>query len=292
MSFETISKSYTSRIEEGIDRLLPSAGERPTLLHEAIRYSMAAGGKRIRPVLLLAAAELGEAIADPMPAAVAVECLHTYSLIHDDLPAIDDSDMRRGRPSCHKQFDEATALLAGDALLTEAFKLIAESYADQPQLGLLLVRILGRAASSRELIGGQMEDILNENRAISAEELDFIHNNKTSALITACLEMGLQHCSPSKEELERIRHVGYCIGLSFQIVDDILDVTSSEQTLGKSTGRDAELQKTTYVSLHGMEASRQRVSELTASAIAALQHWGPRARFLEDLVAGLEHRLR
>lgn len=273
-------------------RWLPAQGARPARLHEAMHYSLAAGGKRLRPLLLLAAADLREGGVDATPAAVAVECLHTYSLIHDDLPSIDNSDLRRGRPTSHKQFDEPTAVLAGDALLTDAFRILGEAYAGQPALGLRLVATLGQAASSRALIGGQMEDILGEDRQLSPEDLDYIHLNKTAALIEASLVMGLLHCSPADEELERIRRVGRALGLAFQIVDDVLDATASTEQLGKTSGRDAELQKSTYARLHGITASRDRIAHLTQDAVDSLSTWGARAGFLSNLAVEMRDRAR
>ena len=198
MDFSTELKCQAGRVEAGIDRFLPPGDAPPARLHTAMRYSMQAGGKRLRPVLLLAAAELcastrrrGTGGSDPLPAAVAVECVHTYSLIHDDLPCMDDDDLRRGRPTSHKAFDEATALLAGDALLTHAFALLARSYAVRPVLATALAGELGDAAGSRRLIGGQMADLLAEKKKGStADEVAFIHLNKTAAMIEAALVMG------------------------------------------------------------------------------------------------------
>src|SRR5262245_25221608 len=192
MDFSAELKRQVARVEQGIDRFVPTATTRPARLHTAMRYSLEAGGKRLRPVLLLASAELcGVKTDSAVPAAVAVECVHTYSLIHDDLPCMDNDDLRRGRPTAHKAFDEATALLAGDALLTHAFALLAENYAAQPALAQALIRELADAAGSRRLIGGQMEDLLAEKKPdATEEELGFIHLNKTAAMIEAALVMG------------------------------------------------------------------------------------------------------
>jgi len=292
MGSATISNCYLQRVEAGINRFLPASEARPARIHGAMRYSMAAGGKRLRPVLVLAAADLVEDVRDAVAAAVAVECVHTYSLIHDDLPAIDNSDLRRGRPTSHKQFDEATAVLAGDALLTDAFRILGEAYADVPSLGLRLVAELGRAASSRALIGGQMEDILGERRRLDAGDLDYIHLNKTAAMIEASLVMGLLHGDPDAADVERLRRVGRGMGLAFQIVDDILDATASSEQLGKTSGRDAELHKSTYVSLHGIEASRRRVETLTTESVALLARWGDRAGYLVDLTRQMAERTK
>lgn len=291
MTGVTISNCYLSRFDVAVDRWLPPVAARPARIHEAMRYSMSAGGKRLRPLLVLAAADLAPAACDAAPAAVAVECLHTYSLIHDDLPAVDDSDLRRGRPTSHKQFDEATAILAGDALLTDAFRILGTAYADHPATGLRLVATLGDAASSRALIGGQMEDILGEKRQLDAADLDFIHLNKTAALIEASLIMGLLHTEPSEADVARIRSVGRAMGLAFQIVDDILDATATTEELGKTSGRDAELAKTTYVTLHGIDVSRARAAALTAEVEEALSRWTtPAASFLANLSRQMARR--
>ena len=256
--------TYQNRVELGIDQLLPSASTRPERLHAAMRYSMEAGGKRIRPVLMIAASELFAVQADPLAAAVAIECLHTYTLIHDDLPSIDDSDLRRGRPSCHTQFDEATAVLAGDSLLTHAFQLIARHYVNEPALATWLINDLATASGSQHLIGGQMEDIDNEGKPIDADTLRFINENKTGALLTAALTMGLRFCKPTEQQLKQIEAVGYHIGLTFQIVDDILDATSNPQALGKPVGNDNTAEKSTYIALHGIEGAYTEAKMHTA----------------------------
>jgi geranylgeranyl diphosphate synthase, type II len=267
-------KLLVSRVEAGIDALLPPAADPSARLHEAMRYAMQGGGKRLRPVLVLAAAGMlkTKRSADPLPAAVAVECVHSYSLVHDDLPCMDDDDLRRGRPTTHKAFDEATALLAGDALLARAFGIIAESYAQDPPLATALVAELAGAAGSRRLVGGQMEDLIAERGAgATPEGLEFIHLNKTAAMIEASLAMGglcggLPHAS-----ISTLRQAGRELGLAFQIVDDILDATSDTATLGKTAGKDARAGKATYVSVHGLEASRRIARERSDLAIAAIR---------------------
>jgi geranylgeranyl diphosphate synthase type II len=283
--------TYQKRVELGIDQLLPSAATRPERLHAAMRYSMEAGGKRIRPVLVIAASELFPSKADPLAAAVAIECLHTYTLIHDDLPSIDDSDLRRGRPSCHTQFDEATAVLAGDSLLTYAFQLLAGHYAEQPSLATGLIFDLSNASGSERLIGGQMEDIDNEGKPIDADTLRYIHENKTGALLTAALTMGLRFCEPTAEQLQQIEAVGYHIGLTFQIVDDILDATSNAEELGKPVGNDSAADKSTYVALHGIDGAYTEANKHTAAALEAAEALGGSNAFLLDLIRDLEHRI-
>jgi geranylgeranyl pyrophosphate synthase len=283
--------TYRTRAEEGIERLLPPASYRPANLHAAMRYSMEAGGKRIRPTLLFAASELFDATADPTAAAVAIECLHTYTLIHDDLPSIDDSDLRRGRPSCHAQFDEATAVLAGDALLTVSFQLLAREYASTPALATRLIGELADASGSERLIGGQMEDIENEGKPVDADTLQYIHENKTAALLTAALKMGLYFSEPEATQITMIEQAGTHLGLAFQIVDDILDVTSTPEAMGKPVGHDAAVKKSTYVALHGIEGAQSEAKRHTAAAIAAIEAIGGNNETLIELVREMETRI-
>ena len=281
-----------AEVEAALARHVPEAATRPGRLHAAMRYSLEAGGKRLRPVLVVATAELFAAPrGDALPAAAAVECLHTYSLIHDDLPCLDNDDLRRGRPTVHRAFDEATALLAGDALLTQAFVILSTAYADRPVLAHALTRELADAAGSRRLIGGQMEDVLAEKRAgITADELDFIHLNKTAAMIEACLVMGGQVGGASEPALAALRATGRATGLAFQIVDDILDATADTATLGKTAGKDARAGKATYVSLHGIEASRRLARERTDEALASLARLPGDHAFLAGLITSLAAR--
>lgn len=284
-------EAYRARVESGIDQLLPIAETRPAKLHAAMRYSMEVGGKRIRPALLFAASDLFAPEADPTAAAVAIECLHTYTLIHDDLPSIDDSDLRRGRPSCHAQFDESTAILAGDALLTYAFQLLAREYADLPSLATRLISELATASGSEQLIGGQQEDIENEGKPLDADTLRYIHENKTSALFAAALKMGLAFSQPSETQMQYMQDAGYHLGLSFQIVDDILDATSDPITLGKPVGNDAAVAKSTYVALHGIEGAQAEAKRHTKAAMTALESLGGNNQTLLELVRELETRI-
>lgn len=292
MDFPAELKRRVARVERGLDLHVPPATTRPARLHAAMRYSLEAGGKRLRPVLVLAAAEAFGARDDTaLPAAVAVECIHTYSLIHDDLPCMDNDDLRRGRPTAHKAFDEATALLAGDALLTHAFALLATAYAAQPPLAAALVRELADAAGSRRLIGGQMEDLLAEKKAdATADELEFIHLNKTAAMIEVSLVMGGLIGGATEPQLAALRQAGRHLGLAFQIVDDILDATADSATLGKTAGKDAKADKTTYVKLHGLEASRRFAAAQTEAALGALAALGCEQAFLTALVKSLVSR--
>ena len=282
-----------SRVEAGIDLLLPPASEPSRRLHEAMRYSMQAGSKRLRPVLVLAASELFDtgASADPLAAAVAVECVHTYSLVHDDLPCMDDDDLRRGRKTAHRAFDEATALLAGDALLTRAFAILAEAYRDRPALAASLVAELADAAGSRRLIGGQMEDLLAERKAGATDAaLEYIHLNKTAAMIEASLAAGALCAGAPQGALATLREGGRELGLAFQIVDDILDATSDSATLGKTVGKDARAGKATYVSVHGLEAARRIARERSEAAVAAFRRLPGDTSFLAGLALDLAAR--
>lgn len=277
-------------VECEIDHLLPPPVTRPVRLHTAMRYSMEAGGKRIRPVLLLLASELFPGEGEPLHAAVAVECLHTYTLIHDDLPSIDNSDLRRGRPACHRQFDEATALLAGDALLTQAFQILAQNYADAPDLAMQLVAELANASGSRRLIGGQMEDIENEGKTIDRDALAYVHENKTAALITAALVMGLRFGEPNSAKIDLMRRAGFHLGMNFQIIDDILDATSDPTIMGKPVGHDAAAEKSTYVALHGIEGARAQAARHAASATDAIREMGGANDTLIELIEALGER--
>jgi geranylgeranyl pyrophosphate synthase len=289
--FKATLKQQRAAVEAAIDKWLPKARTRPGVLHEAMRYSMQAGGKRLRPMLVLAGHALFPSKLDPLPAAVAVECLHTYSLIHDDLPCMDDSDLRRGQPTCHKKFGEATALLAGDALLTYALWLLADAYKKHPVVAAHLVRDLGDAAGSTKLIGGQMEDLIGEKGKLTAERLDFIHHNKTAALITASLLLGLRLTNATPKKFELMNTVGRNLGLAFQVIDDILDATASTAVLGKTAGLDERHGKLTYASLHGLDASRKKARALTTAAVRAAEKIGGNNWFLLELIRELEHRV-
>ena len=294
MEFQAELQRQVARVERGIDLHVPRANTRPDRLHRAMRYSLEAGGKRLRPVLVLAAAEVSGSRDDAaVPAAVAIECVHTYSLIHDDLPCMDNDDLRRGRPTAHKAFDEATALLAGDALLTHAFALLANAYAAQPAVAHALIRELAVAAGSERLIGGQMEDLLAEKKAdATPDQLDFIHLNKTAAMIETALVMGGIVGAASPDAIETLRRVGRRVGLTFQIIDDILDATSDSATLGKTAGKDAKADKTTYVKLHGLDASRRIAAEHSDAAIAGLCELPGESEFLIALVRWMHTRVK
>jgi len=291
MDFNRTLKKYQAQIESAIGDLLPPGDTRPSRLHQAMLYSLEAGGKRLRPILVLASQQLFPSTINPFPTAIAIECLHTYSLIHDDLPCMDDSDLRRGNPTCHKQFDEATALLAGDALLTYAFWLLSNCYQDQPTLANELVRDLSHAAGNEKLIGGQMEDLMGEQAAPTAERLEYIHHNKTAALITTSLTMGIRMSNATDEHIAMMTEAGKHLGLAFQIIDDILDATADAETLGKPAGADAENCKMTYPALFGLDESRRKAHHHTEQAKSLCQSIGGNNQFLLDLIASMENRV-
>lgn len=277
MDFSTRLQTLTAQTEAALDSLVPAlpadAPAGPARIHAAMRYSLQAGGKRLRPALALAAAGLAgpAAQADALPVAAALECIHTYSLIHDDLPCMDNDDLRRGRPTNHRAFDEATALLAGDALLAQAFAITAQAYAQRPALAAALVLELAHASSGTKLIGGQMQDLLAERAGTAtASELDFIHLNKTAALLEASLVCGGLVGALPDTAISNLRRAGRHLGLAFQIIDDVLDATADSQTLGKTAGKDARTGKATYVSLHGLDSSTRAAAEATRQARAAL----------------------
>ena len=291
--FKTEFETRRLKVEAAIKKYLPAEDTRPSIVHKAMHYSMEAGGKRIRPMLLLAAHEMFPSEVDPLPACVAIECLHTYSLIHDDLPCMDNSDLRRGKPTCHKQFDETMALLAGDALLTYSFRLLADAYKARPEIATGLVFDLADAGGSQKMIGGQVEDVLGERDGkMTPDRLNFIHDNKTAALITAAVTMGIRLADDySEEKLEIARRIGKNIGLAFQVIDDILDVTSDAATMGKTTGLDAANGKMTYVSLFGIDRSREIAAELTAEAVADCKKLSQNCEFFEALINYMLNRI-
>jgi geranylgeranyl diphosphate synthase type II len=259
-------------VEAALAKEMPAESTRPAVLHQAMRYSVMAGGKRLRPILCMAACEaVGGKAESAMMAGLAVEILHTYTLIHDDLPCMDDDDLRRGRPTSHIMFGEANALLAGDALLTLAFEWLAELQSPPPYLPNQLTLELARAAGSRGVIGGQVEDLEGEGKAPDAELLDYIHRHKTAALIRASVRMGGLCGAASPDALDALSRYGECAGLAFQIADDILNVTSTPEQLGKPVGNDEQLKKLTYVAVHGLQASRDKADALIQEAVAAIR---------------------
>ncbi len=284
--FEHWMRDTAHQMESVLDRVLPAATLSPTRLHEAMRYAVLGGGKRVRPLLAFAAGELtGAAPARIETVAAAVELIHAYSLVHDDLPCMDDDALRRGKPTVHVQFDEATAMLAGDALQPLAFELLAtQALADDPAVQIEMVKLLGHASGSRGMAGGQAVDLAAVGQALTEPELEFMHIHKTGALIRASALMGALCGAPlGGEQRAKLEHYTKCIGLLFQVVDDILDATASSATLGKTANKDAQDGKPTYVSILGLTEARQRAEELLTQARAALQGFGAKAQRLDAL---------
>lgn len=277
--FELYVRESTHLVNGGLNRYTPAATVHPTDLHEAIRYSLFAGGKRIRPLLCIASAQaVGGTADDVLPTACALEMIHTFSLIHDDLPAIDNDDFRRGLPTSHKKFGEAIAVLAGDALHTLAFTTIAvHQQAAAASTIMNVVRCLALASGTLGMVGGQVDDIACEGKAISAETLRSIHERKTGALLNAAIETGAILAGASDTEMAALKTYGDQIGLAFQIVDDILDVTSDDVTLGKPTGSDIKNDKATYPKLFGLDESHRFAHAAADDAIGSLSSFGPEA---------------
>ncbi len=277
-------RSLVNRALEGY--LPPGRGPAHRVL-EAMRYSLFAGGKRLRPILCLAACEaVGGDPGEALPVACALEMIHTYSLIHDDLPAMDDDDLRRGRLTCHKQFDEATAILAGDGLLTEAFRLLADAaplYEGREAMLLEVIQLLGQAAGYQGMVGGQMLDLLAERREITLKELETIHRLKTGALLTAAVRAGALVGGGSRAEVTLLTSFGEKFGLVFQITDDLLDVEGEAAEMGKATGMDAKRGKATYPGLLGAAQARKWAKELMEKAVADLAPLGERAIPLAEI---------
>jgi geranylgeranyl diphosphate synthase type II len=281
----------TAAVNRALDKFLPKESTRPTTIHRAMRYSLFAGGKRMRPALTIAAAEAcGGKMEDALPLACAVECIHTYSLIHDDLPAMDNDDFRRGKPTNHKVFGEGIAVLAGDALLTQAFEIVAKAKGWRRHPHQKLVLELAHASGSLQLIAGQVADLEGEGKRISADELKYIHERKTSALLCCSVRLGGMSANCSEAQLKALIDFGYNVGLAFQIIDDILDVTQTSEQLGKTAGKDTKAQKATYPSIVGLEKSRDIALQLTNNAFKALRIFKGKAEALEALADYLLRR--
>src|ERR1700677_2072381 len=262
-------------IDQALNRPLPKATVKPVTIHKAMRYSIFVGGKRLRPILCLAAAEAcGGQPANGLPHACAVECIHTYSLIHDDLPCMDDDDFRRGQPTSHKVFGEGVAVLAGDALLTVAFEILARSRETSRYKMPALIKELAVASGSLWLIGGQVADLEGEGKKLGGNELKFIHGAKTAALLTTSIRLGAMSANAAHAKLRDLTQFGQALGLAFQVIDDILDVTQTSEKLGKSAGKDVAAQKATYPAVFGLEKSRREARRLTQAARAAVKPFG------------------
>jgi geranylgeranyl diphosphate synthase type II len=275
-------------VDRALDEALPAAAAWPETIHRAVRYSLFAGGKRIRPQLVFAAAEaVGAPLDAVVPYACAVEMIHTYSLIHDDLPAMDNDDLRRGKPTSHKVFGEAIAILAGDALLTRALHLLAEmppeADAADVRRRLQALALLGEAAGTSGLIGGQVEDLESEGKDISAAALERLHRAKTGALLSACVRGAAAIGGAGADVLARLDRYAAAVGLAFQVVDDVLDATESAEQLGKTAGKDGQANKATYVRIHGLERSRALAQQLLGEALDAAASFGERGATLGAL---------
>ena len=283
----------TKTVNAALDKFLPSDKTRPVTIHKAMRYSLFAGGKRMRPALCLAAAAAcGGREADALPLACAVECIHTYSLIHDDLPAMDNDDFRRGKPTNHKVFGDGIAVLAGDALLTQAFEIAAQVKGWPRYPHQTIVLEIAKASGSLQLVAGQVADLEGEGKKLFVNELRYIHERKTSALLCCSVRLGGMSANCTAAQLKALTDFGYHVGLAFQVIDDILDVTQTSEQLGKTAGKDTRSQKATYPAIVGLEKSRQIAEQLTAKAFAALKVFKGRAIALEALAEFLLKRDR
>ena len=278
--------------DAALDRLIPLETQPPVSIHKAMRHSVFAGGKRLRPVLALEAARM---VAGSLPCGVeelgaALEMLHTYSLIHDDLPALDNDDLRRGRPTCHKVFGEAIAILAGDALQTQAYDVLSRLKC-APEARVKIIEEIARGTGTVDgMIGGQVVDLEAEHTRPTPEMLEYIHRSKTAALITASLVSGGLYAEAKESEVGRLRAFGLAIGLAFQIVDDVLDVTQTSEQLGKTAGKDTVSEKATYPALFGIDASVRKADALVNDAFAELESFGQRAETLKELARFLVER--
>ena len=278
-------------VDETLDALLPRESVKPKTIHRAMRYSVFAGGKRLRPILCLAAAECcGGELPTALPLACAVECVHTYSLIHDDLPCMDDDDFRRGRPTSHRVFGEGIAVLAGDALLTFAFEIAAQVPGWSRYSLRDIIRELAVACGSRHLIAGQVVDLESEGKKVSLPLLKFIHESKTAALLRSSIRLGAMSANATAAQLLRLSDFGRALGLAFQVMDDILDVTQTSEKLGKSAGKDLTAEKATFPAVVGLERSRKVARRLTEEAREALRPLGKKAETLRALADHLLQR--
>lgn len=271
-------------VDEALNQSLPRVTARPRTIHQGMRYSVFAGGKRLRPILALAAAEAcgGEPEA-ALPPACAVEVMHTYSLVHDDLPAMDDDDLRRGRPTSHKVYGEGMAVLIGDALLTESFTILAQTTPTKRYSLKDLILEFSICGGSKKLIGGQVLDLEGEGKELSKAQLVRIHENKTAALLTTSLRLGAMTANATPRQLEALTDFGYNLGLAFQVIDDILDVTQSTEKLGKTAGKDEAVDKATYPAILGLEKSKKEAARLTQKALSSLTPLRSKGKRLEEI---------
>jgi geranylgeranyl diphosphate synthase type II len=280
------------QVDEELERLLPGAQEYPPSIHQAMRHSVFAGGKRLRPILCLESGRLFQGEEKSLVhLGCALELIHTYSLIHDDLPALDNDDLRRGKPTCHRVYGEATAILAGDALLTLAFEVLSAPGLLPEGRSPRIIHELAHAIGTRGgMVGGQVVDLEAAGRQTDAATLQYIHSAKTGAFIRAAVRCGALGANAPEEDLARLTVYGAKIGLAFQIADDLLDVTGSKEELGKSVGKDGQQQKATYPAIHGLEESQRIASQLVREACAALEPYGDRAKRLQEIAHFLIER--
>ncbi len=289
---EEILEHGRALADQALERLLPAASQYPVSIHQAMRHSMFAGGKRIRPILCM---EAGRMVAGTLPAGIedlgaTLEMLHTYSLIHDDLPALDNDDLRRGRPTCHKVFGEAIAILAGDALQTQAYEVMARLKRPAEARVRIIEEIARGTGTVDGMIGGQVADLEAEHTKPDAKMLEYIHRSKTAALITASVVSGGLYAGADDAQVVQIRSFGQSIGLAFQIVDDVLDVTQTSEQLGKTAGKDTAAEKATYPALFGIDESVKQADQLVKDAFGALESFGARAETLKELARFLVER--
>ncbi len=289
--FGEFAQACIERVNQELDRLLPASAQLPRRLHEAMRYATFNGGKRVRPLLVYAT---GLAVSGPLERmdrpACAVELIHSYSLVHDDLPAMDDDDLRRGKPTCHRAFDEATAILVGDALQSLAFELLSNDPQLPAEQQLAMVRLLARASGSHGMAGGQALDIGAVGHTMSLPELETMHIHKTGALIRASVQLGALSAGAGETQRQALDRYAKAVGLAFQVQDDILDVTAETEILGKTRGKDQAANKPTYTSLLGLEGAREKAAELVEESLDALEDFGPEADHLRELARYMVER--
>jgi geranylgeranyl diphosphate synthase type II len=294
MDLNAYLKERRAIVDKALDGYLPGEDVLPVSLHKAMRYSTFAAGKRIRPILMMAASQaVGGSVEAVMPAACAMEMIHTYSLIHDDLPAMDDDDFRRGRPTCHKVYGEALAILAGDGLLTEAFILLSRLGEDKTvssEVARKVISMISRCAGSMGMVGGQVVDMESEGKEIDLATLEYIHTRKTGALILASVQAGALLGGATEEQVDALGRYAKAAGLAFQVADDILDIVGDQALLGKDVGSDQERGKATYPALLGLEAARERAKELRDVALASLEGFDERAEPLRSIAHYIVNR--
>ena len=291
MDLKAYLATRQKEVDRALDRFLPKASTKPATIHKAMRYSLFAGGKRLRPILCLAATEAcGGKIATALPLACALECIHTYSLVHDDLPSMDNDDFRRGRATCHKVFGDGIAILAGDALLTIAFEIAANATPTRRYNLRGIMSELAVAAGSRKLIAGQVADLEAEGRQTDRVQLRYIHENKTAAILATSIRLGAMSANATAKQLGAMTRFGRALGLAFQVIDDILDVTQTSEKLGKSAGKDIAAKKATYPAVIGLDQSRAEARKLTRQAHSSLSIFGAKAERLHALANYLLER--